>query len=44
MSQRPPFVCVDCGSRVSSSAFRATCPECGGSLSPDADTVSDTDW
>jgi hypothetical protein len=32
MSQ-PPFVCVECGCRVSAGSFRATCPDCGGTLS-----------
>jgi len=35
MSQ-PPFVCVECGSRVSAGSFRAACPDCGGTLSEES--------
>jgi hypothetical protein len=47
MSQ-PPFVCIECGSRVSAGAFRAACPDCGGRLSegvlePDQ-PGTDGDW
>ncbi|MEZ3115012.1 rubrerythrin-like domain-containing protein [Halobaculum sp. MBLA0147] len=31
MSERP-FVCRECGRRVSAASFRAACPDCGGSL------------
>ncbi|MFB6154806.1 MAG: rubrerythrin-like domain-containing protein [Haloferacaceae archaeon] len=34
MSERTPFVCRDCGRRVSSTSYRATCPECNGTLGP----------
>ncbi|WP_435067216.1 rubrerythrin-like domain-containing protein [Haloplanus sp. C73] len=32
MSKRASFECVHCQQRISPSAYRATCPECGGSL------------
>ncbi|WP_152421582.1 rubrerythrin-like domain-containing protein [Halogeometricum pallidum] len=34
MSERSPFVCRDCGNRVSAGSFRSTCPDCGGELGP----------
>jgi Zn finger protein HypA/HybF involved in hydrogenase expression len=32
MSAHTPFVCHDCSERVSSTAYRAACPNCGGTL------------
>ncbi|MFC6725457.1 rubrerythrin-like domain-containing protein [Halobium palmae] len=32
MSQRLPYVCRDCEQRVSSAAYRSSCPACGGTL------------
>mgnify|MGYP002760676675 CR=1 FL=1 len=43
MSQSP-FVCSECGSRVSAASFRAACPDCGGSLTqPSLDEVRTDD-
>ena len=36
MSERPSYVCRECETPVTSGAYRATCPECGGSLRPRA--------
>lgn len=36
MMSQPPFVCVECGSRVSAGSFRAACPDCGGTLSEES--------
>lgn len=43
MSERTPFVCLDCHYRVSSTAYRATCPECGGALGPAVGTGATND-
>ncbi len=36
MSERPSYVCRECEAPVSSGSYRATCPECGGTLRPKA--------
>ncbi|WP_143025218.1 rubrerythrin-like domain-containing protein [Haloplanus vescus] len=32
MSERSSFECVYCQQRVSPAAYRAACPDCGGTL------------
>jgi len=34
MVERTPYVCRDCGQRVSTTSYRAACPDCDGELRP----------
>jgi len=38
MVERRTFVCDSCGTRVTAGSYRATCPDCGGTLSQKPET------